>query len=94
MSCPHSSPLTIDRSRPPIDGSSWEVKEEFCGLCAAIPLALAGSGATIYGSKRERGTFHRRKRIALVVGLLSVLISIALTVWVFTSECNVCLGPS
>jgi hypothetical protein len=52
-------------------------KEEFCGVCAAIPLAFAGGGSTVISSKKKKENENRgysmMYNISIIVTVLSVL---------------------
>jgi len=52
------------------------MREDFCGICATIPLALAGLGATSYVAT---GAEYKKKRMIIVIGsAIVVVISILL----------------
>ena len=59
---------------------SNETKENFCGACLAIPLALVGAGASTAGMQ-QKGAHKKRKEILLKVGLASLVVSIGLLVY-------------
>lgn len=67
------------------------VIEEFCGACLAVPLAFAGVGASAYGTDSSRGKHKQQKKIALWVGIISIVISLLIAVWyLYFSKCTNC----
>jgi hypothetical protein len=65
-----------------------EVKEEFCGACAAIPLAFLGIGASRYGSKKG---YRRGKKIAFWGGIASISIGLLMIIYyVYIKKCEKC----
>jgi hypothetical protein len=56
------------------------VKENFCGACIAVPLALAG-GAGVTGYSMTAQDYKKRKTTILIVGALSL------------KDCKTCLAP-
>lgn len=52
-----------------------EVREDFCGMCMAVPIALAGAGVAGLSSKQD---YQKRKRIMISTGIVVLLISIFL----------------
>lgn len=66
-------------------------KEEFCGVCAAIPLAFAGGGSTAISSKKkkehENSGYNMMYNISILVTILSVLYIIY---YFFISNCKKC----
>ena len=70
--------------------SDENTKEEFCGACAAVPLAFAGIGASAYGSS-SRGSHKKQKNWALWAGIISVILSILIAVYfLFIKKCVDC----
>ena len=62
-------------------------KEEFCGACLAIPVAIAGAGvAGVGGSK---GGHSKTKKILLGVGISITVISVVISI-VFLTRCKTC----
>jgi Na+-driven multidrug efflux pump len=66
-----------------------DVKEEFCGLCMAVPLAFAGVGASAYGTSSSRGKHKSKKKIALYVGIIAIIISLIIAAYYWFS-CKKC----
>lgn len=60
-------------------------RENFCGLCTVIPLALAGAGAATLSTKEE---YKTRKKLMLFIGLIVLFISLFL-VW-YWKDCEKC----
>lgn len=63
-------------------------KEEFCGACLTVPIAIAGAGAASYGVK-GRGEHKKMKKIMLWSGLTITLLSIILAIY-FLFRCKQC----
>lgn len=64
-----------------------DTKEEFCGACFAVPLALAGAGAAGLGSRK--GGNKNMKKIMLWGGLAVTFISIIVAV-IYLRNCESC----
>jgi hypothetical protein len=62
-----------------------EVRENFCGICMAVPIALAGAGVAGLTSKAE---YHKRKKIMIITGL--VILFICLFIWWYYRDCESC----
>lgn len=63
-----------------------DIKEEFCGACMALPLALVGAGAAGAGAK---GGHSKTKTIMLWGGIALTLISLAVAIY-FITRCKTC----
>ena len=50
-----------------------EVREDFCGMCMAVPIALAGAGMAGLSSKED---YQKRKRIIISTGIVILIISL------------------
>lgn len=61
------------------------VRENFCGICAAVPLALAGAGMAGLSTKEE---YKKKKRMILVGSGLIILFSLFMLWWY--SGCKSC----
>ena len=67
-----------------------EVKEEFCGACAAIPLAFVGAGASAYGAS-SKSSHKTQKKIIFWSGIVTVIISLAIVVYyLWIKKCSDC----
>lgn len=64
-----------------------DTKEEFCGSCVAIPLALAGVGAAGVGAKT--GSNKTTKRILLWGGISLTVVSVVIAV-IYLKSCKSC----
>lgn len=64
-----------------------ELKEEFCGICAAVPLALAGLGGTAYAAT---GAEEKKKKLIIVVSC-AVIVVVSILVLIKYSSCSSCL---
>lgn len=61
-----------------------EVKEDFCPVCATVPLAMATTGSTI-GS----GLFPKYGKIITRLSITITIILILLTIY-YLRSCNTC----
>ena len=61
-------------------------KEDFCGACLSVPLALAGAGVAGGGSMSKSKS---RKKIMLIVGISVAVIGLIITIW-FVTRCKSC----
>lgn len=65
-----------------------ENKEDFCGACAAIPIALAGAGLAGASGKGSR---KKEKKILLWTGLGTIFLAIMIAVFfLFIKKCSDC----
>jgi hypothetical protein len=62
-----------------------EIREDFCGMCMAVPFALAGAGVAGFASKRD---YQNRKYIIISISV-AVLIVTALLYLNF-QDCKSC----
>ena len=65
-----------------------DTREDFCGACIALPLAMAGAGLSVSGG-RKKGDFQKYRKLALWGGLGLVLISIIIGIYYFKT-CSSC----
>ena len=71
-------------------GQGENTREDFCGACLTIPLAMAGVGMGAVGSGK-RGNHKKLKKIALWVGLFLVLLSILISIYfIYIRKCSDC----
>ena len=68
-----------------------ENKEEFCSLCVSSGLAVLGAGGVGYSAFRKKGETQQNRKIALAIGLVSLLLSLYFYLR-YTRECK--LGGS
>jgi tellurite resistance protein TehA-like permease len=61
------------------------VKEEFCGLCTVVPLALTGAGLAATATKED---YRKQRKLMIGLGILILLISIGIYIWY--SSCDKC----
>jgi hypothetical protein len=66
-----------------------EIKEEFCGACMALPVAIAGAGAAGYGSKKGTDSHKKTKKIMLWSGIALTILSIIIAI-VYMRTCKEC----
>lgn len=62
------------------------VKEDFCGICAAVPLALAGLGGTAYVAS---GAQYKLKNTILIIGC-SIVVVLCVYFLIKYSSCSAC----
>lgn len=62
-------------------------KEEFCGACVALPIALAGAGVAGVGTKS--GSNKQKKKIMLISGLVVCALSLIVTI-IYLNRCKQC----
>ena len=62
------------------------IKEEFCGICTAIPIALAGLGGTAYAASGED---EKRKKIIILIGC-SIVLVVSIYFLIKYSKCSAC----
>lgn len=62
-----------------------EVREDFCGMCMAVPIALAGAGVAGLSSKKD---YQKRKWIMISTGVVVLIISLFL-LWYY-QDCTSC----
>jgi hypothetical protein len=62
-----------------------DTKEDFCGACAAVPLALVGAGTAGFGTKKHGKT----KKIMLWTGLILTVLGVVIATW-YVSTCSDC----
>ena len=63
-----------------------DTKEDFCGACLAVPLAMAGVGTAASSSNKKNKTI---KKIIFWVGIIISVISIVVAIW-FLMSCEDC----
>lgn len=61
-----------------------DVKESFCGACLALPLALAGAGATGIGTNNKK-----MKNILFWSGITVTVISLIVAI-IYLKKCKSC----
>lgn len=67
-----------------------ELKEEFCGACLAIPLALAGGATATVGA---RGSHKKNKKILLWSGIIVTILSLLIMIYfVWIKKCDQCIA--
>lgn len=65
-----------------------DVKEGFCGICAAIPIALAGLGGTAYVAS---GAEEKRRKTIILIGCAIVLV-VSVFLFIKYSKCQSCIA--
>jgi len=70
---------------------SGEIKENFCPACISIPLAFIGVGSSAYGASGSKKSHKTQKKIALYVGIVTIVISISIIVYyMWIAKCVNC----
>lgn len=65
-----------------------EIKESFCPACIALPLAMAGVGATGAGSSQKDKNLKKWMMIGgIVVSVISILVAVY---FLFIKKCQTC----
>lgn len=73
-----------------MDKNNNYVKENFCGACIAVPLAMVGVGAAGVGSTGNKKGEHKRwKTILLWVGIILTVLSAIIGIY-FLMSCKTC----
>ena len=66
-------------------------KENFCGVCTAIPLAFVGTGISSL-STNSKGSNKKYKKILLWSGIITVIVSFIIIYYNFRiSKCSKCV---
>lgn len=68
---------------------SSDVKEGFCGACAAIPMALVGAGVTGFGAHQSKGRHNKQRWITMIIGIVITVISVIVAIY-FLTRCDQC----
>jgi len=67
-----------------------DTRENFCGACAAVPLALVGAGVSAYGAGSKK-KYKRGKKIMFWTGIITVIISILIVIYfLWIKKCDDC----
>lgn len=65
-------------------------KEDFCPACLAVPLALAGAGASTIGTNQSQ-QHKKRKQILLWGGITTLIFALLIIVYyVWIKKCKSC----
>lgn len=65
-------------------------REEFCGACLAVPLAMAGVGVGTAGAV-TKGSHQRSRKVMLWTGVILVLLSLLIAIYfLFIKKCSSC----
>jgi len=62
-----------------------EIREDFCGMCMAVPIALAGAGIAGLSTREEY-----KKRKWIMIGLGVVVLIITLLLYLKYRKCESC----
>jgi hypothetical protein len=63
-----------------------EIKEDFCGACATIPIAIVGG---VIASSSQNSNYKKNKKIILWIGVSITVISLLVAVY-FLLKCKTC----
>ncbi len=71
------------------------IKEDFCPACVAIPMAMAGIGASAYGASEDKHTnkdeYKARKKLIFGIGVSFTLVSILVAIYfIYFKDCKKC----
>ena len=66
------------------------MKENFCPLCIAPVVALAGAGATGAGIVTDEEKNKKKKKILIISGLVTIIFTILFLLWMKYKKCNTC----
>jgi len=66
-----------------------DIKEEFCGACLALPVAIAGAGVAGVGSKKGTDSHKKTKQIMLWSGIALTVLSIIIA-FIYMKSCKEC----
>ena len=69
--------------------SETENKEDFCPVCVAVPLAMAGAGITGIGSTKDPKKNKSTRNIMLIVGIIITLLSLIIGI-IYLKSCKDC----
>lgn len=65
-----------------------QVREDFCGICAAVPLALAGLGGTAYVAS---GKEEKKRKMTIVIGC-ALIVVVSIIILFKYSSCSMCIA--
>lgn len=68
-----------------------DIREDFCGLCAAVPIALASFGITGSAVSLTADQYEIKKKIYIALGFATLIVSLILLL--SYSSCTQCLAP-
>ena len=63
----------------------YQIKEDFCGACAAIPIALVGGAI----ASSQSSNYKKNKKIILWIGVSITVISLLVAIY-FLLQCKNC----
>jgi len=67
-----------------------DIKETFCPACIAVPLAMAGAGASSLGANQS-SNYKKRKQILLWGGISTTVLSLIIVIYyVWIKDCKSC----
>lgn len=68
-----------------------DIREDFCGACITIPLALTGVG--IGATSIKKGMYKTERKRRLIIGILITVISLIITYYIlFVKKCKTCIS--
>jgi len=70
-----------------INNQKRETKEDFCGACVMIPLAMAGAGITGYGTKK--GAYGKQKKLIMRISLIFTIVTALIAIF-YLRNCKSC----
>lgn len=68
--------------------NTLHIRENFCPLCAIVPLAIGGIGITSYSMTGEM--YRQRRKLIILISLAFILI--AIIIYFSIGDCSSCLA--
>jgi len=62
-----------------------EIREDFCGICMAVPFALAGAGVAGFATKQD---YQNRKYIIILISVAVLIVTFIL--YLNFKDCQSC----
>jgi len=67
-----------------------DTKESFCPACIAVPLAMAGTGASSVGMS-DSNAYKKHKKILLWGGIITTAIAVVILIYYkYIKDCKAC----
>jgi len=67
-----------------------DTREEFCGACLAVPLAMVGMGVGAAGAT-TKGSHQKSKKILLWSGIFTVILALLIAIYfLYIKKCSTC----
>lgn len=70
--------------------SRKDAREDFCGACLAVPIAMVGVGVGATGAT-AKGRHQRTKKVLLWSGIVTVIIALLIAIYfLYIKKCSSC----